>query len=284
MKQHKPQVNQYDKIFRENMEAVLPGIIKHLLKLNIVESEELPDDLQYTKERKPDLLKKVRDAANNTYVLHIEYQVKNEAGMVYRMAEYSVMLQRRYRLPIKQYVVFIGSAKPKMITIIETEDLYFRYNLIALSSVDYKIFLRSEKPEEKILAIMANFADDSPVDAIVTILKEVKSVSEGDLSENRYFNQLRVLVQLRKLENHFDIAMETITKFFKEERDPLFRRGEARGKAEGEARGEEKKSYEIVANMISAKRFTIDEIAYYAQVSIEFVQKVRAELNKKDKK
>jgi len=45
-----------------------------------------------------------------------------------------------------------------------------------------------------------------------------------------------VLVQLRNLENQFIEAMETITKFFKEERDPLFRRGEAKGKAEGEVK------------------------------------------------
>jgi len=152
MSHSKKQANQYDKIFRENMEVVLPGIIKYLLKLDIIESEELPDDLQHTKERKPDLLKKVKDASGRVYVLHLEYQTKNEADMVFRMAEYSVMLQRRYRLPVKQYVVFIGSAKLKMETVIATEDLQFRYNLVALSSVDYKIFLKSDKPEEKILA------------------------------------------------------------------------------------------------------------------------------------
>ncbi|MGK9117747.1 hypothetical protein [Olivibacter jilunii] len=152
MSQSKQQANQYDKIFRENMEAVLPSIVKHLLKLDIVESEELPDDLQHTKERKPDLLKKVKDASDKIYVLHVEYQTKNEADMVFRMAEYSVMLQRRYRLPVKQYVVFIGSAKVTMATAFATEDHQFQYNLVAFSSVDYKIFLKSDKTEEKILA------------------------------------------------------------------------------------------------------------------------------------
>ena len=90
-------------------------------------------------------------------MLHVEYQAKNEADMVFRMAEYSVMLQRKYQLSVKQYVVFIGSAKPKMATVITTEDLQFRYNLVALSSVDYKIFLKSDKPEEKILAIYSPF-------------------------------------------------------------------------------------------------------------------------------
>ena len=279
MNQSKSQANQYDKIFRENMEVVLPGIIKYLLKLDIIESEELPDDLQHTKERRPDLLKKVKDASDKVYVLHVEYQTKNESDMVFRMAEYNIMLQRRYRLPVKQYVVFIGSAKPKMVTAIVTEDFQFRYNLVAFSSVDYKIFLKSDKPEEKILAVLANFVNDSPLEAIVTILKEIKSISGGDLSESRYFNQLRVLVQLRKLENQLDIAMETITKFFKEERDPLFRRGEARGKVEGEA----KKSHDVVENLITELKLSNEQIARIAEVSIDFVQKVRADLAKKKK-
>jgi len=60
-------------------------------------------------------------------------------------------------------------------------------------------------------------------------LQEVKSNSGSDLAENRYFNQLRILVQLRSLETQFKEAMGSITTFFKEERDILFCRGEIKG-------------------------------------------------------
>jgi len=87
-KQGDSQANKYDKIFRENMEAALPGIVEHVLGLHIVSSEELPDDIQHTKERRPDVLKKVTDNTGKIYVLHIEYQAANERDMAYRMAEY----------------------------------------------------------------------------------------------------------------------------------------------------------------------------------------------------
>ena len=48
-------------------------------------------------------------------------------------------------------------------------------------------------------------------------------------------------------------------------------------------RGAEQKSYEFVVKLLSAGKFTIAEIANYATVSEEFVQKVRADLNKKKK-
>jgi hypothetical protein len=137
------------------MEAALPGIIEHLLGLDIISSEELPDDIQHTRERRPDLLKKVTDGAGKNYVRHIEYQATNDKDMAYRMAEYSIMLQWKYRLEVKQYVVYIGMGKSSMPQSIVTEDFQFKYRVLALSSIDYKIFLNSDKPEEKILAILA---------------------------------------------------------------------------------------------------------------------------------
>lgn len=55
------QASQYDKIFRENIEAVIPNLIHTILGITAVSSEELPDDIQHTKERKPDVLKKIVD-------------------------------------------------------------------------------------------------------------------------------------------------------------------------------------------------------------------------------
>src|SRR6201995_2521574 len=82
------QTHQYDKILRENVEAVLPGLIKNLLDIHAVYTEELPDDVQHTKERKPDVLKRVTDDNGKTFVLHLEWQVADDADMVYRMVEY----------------------------------------------------------------------------------------------------------------------------------------------------------------------------------------------------
>ena len=253
------------------MEAALPAIVEHVIGLNIIHSDELPDDIQHTKERRPDLLKKVTDNTGRTYVLHIEYQAKNDMDMVYRMAEYSIMLQWKYRLPVKQYVIFIGMGKLRMPQHISTENFQFRYQLLALSAIDYKIFLKSDKPEEKLLAILANFETDGAVLAIKRILREVKSFSGGDLAEGRYFNQLRVLVQLRNLEQQFEEAMETITKFFKEEKDPLFRKGEAIG----EVMGREREKRETALKM-KRSGLAVELIADITGLSIAEIEKLIA--------
>ena len=47
--------------------------------------------------------------------------------------------------------------------------------------------------------------------------------------------------------------------------------------------GAEQKSYEVVGNLLAARKFTDFEIANFAMVTEEFVRKVRADLSKKKK-
>ena len=61
--------------------------------------------------------------------------------------------------------------------------------------------------------------------------------------------------------------------FFKEERDPFYKRGQVRGVEKGKA--------SVVANLLSSGKFTVSEIANFATVSEDFVKKVQADLNKK---
>lgn len=70
------------------------------------------------------------------------------------------MLQRKYKIPVKQFVIFLGADKPTMPTQLDRERLHFSYPLISLSELDYHIFLNSDKPEEIILSILANFVGE----------------------------------------------------------------------------------------------------------------------------
>jgi len=147
------QVNQYDKVIREIMEDVLSDLLKDMFGLEIVHMEELPDDIQHTKERKPDVLKKITDKNNRSSVLHVEWQVSNENEMVFRMADYYIMLLRRYRLPIQQYVIYMGEGVSPMPDQLHSEQMQFKYPLTAFSTVDYRLLLNKKHPRQKILAI-----------------------------------------------------------------------------------------------------------------------------------
>lgn len=79
------------------MEALILPLADKLLGLTLGTTEELPDDLQTTLERKPDLLKRVTHGPDNrSYILHIEFQTKDEAAMIDRMLFYYAMLWEKY--------------------------------------------------------------------------------------------------------------------------------------------------------------------------------------------
>jgi predicted transposase/invertase (TIGR01784 family) len=274
----KPQVSQYDKIIKENLEVTLPAIIRDVLGLNIAASEELPDDIQHTKERKPDALKKVTDTDGNTYVLQVEFQVEDEKEMVFRMAEYSVMLMRKYQLPIKQYLIFLRDAKPIMPTQFDTQNHKYSFTLIRIAEASYKLFLKSDDPEVKMLAILANFDKDDSYTAVKAIVDGVESFAKGDFAKSRHMNQLRIFVQLRSNVKHeFEKIMQSVSTFFREENDFLYIKGEMKG----EIKGEERKTHAIVENLIVKLGLPDEQAADVAEVSVEYVAKVRAELGKK---
>jgi hypothetical protein len=270
---NKRQSAQYDKIFKENIEASISSIMQNILGITAVTMEELPDDIQHTKERKPDVLKKVTDYDGDIFVLQIEFQVKDEPEMIYRMLEYYGMLERKYKTPVKQFVIFLGSGNPKMPTELERERLKFSYPLICLSALDYHIFLNSDKPEEIILGILANFKGDNPENALKQILVRVKETTKGDFSLKRYFNQLRILAQLRNLELNLKNAMDSIAEYIKEERDVLFLRGLDKG--------QEKEQEKFVRNLLTESDFTIDKIAKIAGVTMDFVNSIKRQLSHK---
>jgi hypothetical protein len=265
--------SQYDKIIKENLETTLPVIIRDVLGLDILVSEELPDDVQHTKERKPDALKKVTDIEGNTYILQLEFQLKDEKEMVYRMAEYYIMLLRRYRLPIKQYVIFLKDSNPRMKTVLDTEDLKFNFRLIQIAEINYNLFLRSNDPKIKMLGILANFGNEDTYKVVKAIVDDIHSVTNGDFAQNRNFKQLRVFVHLRSnIEQQFIKAMDSISSFFKEENDIYYRRGQSKG--------EEKKSRVVVENLIVKLGLTDEQAAEVAEVSLDYVKTLRAELKK----
>lgn len=260
------QSSQYDKIFKENIEAVILSIMQNVLDIRAVSMEELPDDIQHTKERKPDILKKVTDDKAQIFVLQIEFQVADEAEMVYRMLEYYAMLERKYKLPVKQFVIFLGTNQPKMPIQLDRERLKFSFPLVSLSELDYHIFLNSNKPEEVILGVLGNFKDEDPENALRQIIHRIEETTEGVLSLNRYFNQLRVLAQLRNLELKLKNAMDSIAEYIKEERDVLY------------LRGQEKEQVKFVKNLLTESDFPIDKIAKVAGVSVDFVKSIQRQI------
>ncbi|GAB4020533.1 hypothetical protein GCM10028808_61980 [Spirosoma migulaei] len=279
-------ISQYDKIVKENLEAAIPALVKRLLRIHAAELEELPDELHHTKERKPDALKRIRDVNGKTFVLHLEFQVADDPDMIYRMGEYCVMLARAYRIPVRQYVLFMGDKLPKMHTELNMGDSIIRYNLVSFQQFNHDLFLRSDKPEEILFALLADYGQQSPEIILESIINRIHATATGSLAFERYISQLRVLVQLRKLQSVLETVMEKLTQYFKEQEDPFYKKGERlgfslgleNGKKQGIEQGKSSKERLVVLNLLKETSLSTQEISRLTEVSISFVEALKKEL------
>lgn len=262
----------YDKIFKENIEEIALPLAKKLLGINPEKLEEIPDDLQRTIERRPDFLKKVvhKDSTKD-YILHIEFQVVDEPKMMYRMLEYYAMLLRNYEVKLKQVVFYIGKGKSKRSTSISQDDLDFKFGLVNIQEISYKEFVNSTKPEEVILAILADFGKDDSITVIDTILSKIKSITKPNLQQQKCVKQLEILSILRNLQTQIINRLEAMALTYNIEDDVRFQQGEEKG---------EKKGMITAVKRMLAANFSIQQVVDVLKVSKEFVEAIAKSIKK----
>ncbi len=277
----KKESQQYDKIFKENMEELIIPFAEKLLNISPENLREITENLQTTVERKPDFLKRVvsdstskdKKYKKKDYILHIEFQTADEPKMAFRMNEYYAILLRKHGLDVHQIVFFIGEGKAKMKRDIQRKNLSFSFEVINIQDFSYRLFIDSDKPEEIILAILVDFENESDETVIEIILRKIKSLQIDNSIQKKTVIQLEVLSNLRELQTKIIDQLHIMALTYDIEKDLRYQQGEAKG----EAKGEIKRATETILEMLK-DNFPVEKIAKYAKVSKEYVEEIAKEL------
>lgn len=275
--------NDYDKIIKENLEAVLLPLVQKLLQIEPKKMEEMPDDLQVTLERKPDLLKKVTGVAGDVFILHIEFQTIDDPLMQYRMLEYHAILMRKYLLPVRQLVLFLGKGTSHMPDEIIADGLHFHYTLKNIQDYHFSALLTSEIPEEIILAILGDFGNEEPVRVVRKILERLQKLSANKLKLQRYIRQLAVLSNLRNLRDETINQLKEMSFTYDITKDTLYKEGVEKGLEKGVEKGIEKNKQEVVLRMLKSGALSVAQIAEFTDVPEKQVLQLQKKLAKKKK-
>ena len=117
--------------------------------------------------------------------MHLEFQTTNDPKMIYRMAEYKAILMRKYKLPVRQVVIYLGSDKPTMRTELSKEEQITGFELKDIRNFPTRETLDSEIPEEIILSILTDYkkADTEKVIEEIIYKLQQSSKSESELKE-----------------------------------------------------------------------------------------------------
>jgi len=266
----------YDKILKENITSIFLPLSEKFFGIKIVKSQDLPEKLQTTQEREPDFVKKVWTDKNETFILHIEFQTTDEKDMVYRMAEYKAIMQRKFKVPVKQFVIYLGTKKPKMETELSEEEIIKGFQLTNIHERNADKILQSEIPEEVMLAILGEYKKVDAEKIISKIIQRLQQLTSGQIVLQRYLQQLLVLSRLRKLEVQTKEKVKTMPITYDINTDGLYKVGKREGKREGKIEGKK----ETIIEMLKEPAMSEEMIAKFTRTSVAFVRKVKEEIKR----
>ena len=284
---------EFDKILKENVEAVFLPLVEEMLGFSIKESFELKDKVQTTIERESDFLKRVIDQNGKEWILHLEFQTTNDPKMIYRMAEYRAILQRKYELPVRQLVIYLGSEKPKMRNLLSKEEQITGFELHDIKNSSLQSTLNSKVPEGIILSILTDYKKADAEKVIDEIIYKLQQVSKSESELRKSIKQLLILSRLRKLEVKIKHKVNDMPITYDIKTDGLYNEGREEGllegiekglmegREEGREEGIEKNRFQIISKALSQRILTIKQIAEMAEVSIDYVLSIQSELEKK---
>ena len=235
----------------------------------------------------------------------MEFQTTNDPKMIYRMAEYKAILMRKYELPVRQVVIYLGSEKPKMRTELSKEEQITGFELKDIRDFPTQSTLNSEVPERIILSILRDYEKADAEKVIDEIICKLQQVSKSESELRKSIKQLMVFSRLRKLEVKVKQKVNDMPITYDIKTDGLYKEGLLEGREEGLLEGIEKgiekgllkgiekgiekgreeererNRFQIISKALSQRILTIEQIAEIAEVSIDHVLSVQSELGKK---
>jgi hypothetical protein len=256
--------NNYDRIFKENIDSLLLPLLKKVLGLNPPNLAPIDAKMQVTQEGEMDHIRRVvHDDPQQDYGLQIEFHVKDEDLRKRNLFHYA-LFHHITSLPLRQIVIYGGIGKPLHILKdrLQLSGLELQFEVIVLNQIPKEVFLESDIPEEVVLAILCDFGEDQPESVIRQILQHLKKILRRSDRIKKYQKQLLILSRLRKMELIVKTEVEAMTIDYDIETDGLY------------LQGIETKEQEIVLNLWSVQDFPIDTMATFVGVTPERTRQI----------
>ena len=267
-------MGEYDKIIKENIAAIFTPLLEKWLDLSIKHTIEIKDKLQTTLEREPDFLKKIIESDNREFILQLEFQTHDDPEMVYRMAEYKALLQRKYKMPVRQFTIHLGNQPPTMRTSLTPEEQITGFELRSIKELSTGEVLNSETPEEIILAILTDYPAVDAEKVIVRIINKLQRAATNETQLNRAIQQLLILSRLRNLETITKEKTDQMPIIYDITTDGLYLEGKEVGREEGNKDATD----EVIIRALKLGKLTMEEIAEVANVEVAYVLQIQEKL------
>ena len=254
---------------KETIKTITEDISKYILNLEVSEIEFVDKELQRVEKREADIVAKCLVNGEEA-ILHIEIQNDNDATMPKRMLRYYTDITLRFdKLPVYQYLIYIGKPKLSMSDGIKGESIDHKYNLIDMHTIDCEKFIEMDTPDALVLSVLCDFKDKDALDILLYITKRLEELTKDEHTLGKYMLILETLSTNRDLQEKLKEA-EQMLREIKYEQLPSYEIGVERGLQQGMQQGVSQGTLQTAITLIQKFRLSIEDVA--KELNISFVE------------
>jgi predicted transposase YdaD len=239
----KKELKRFDPILKEIFSEAI-GTIYYLAtgekigkKVKVISAE-----IRLVKTFRPDILVEA-----DGKIIQVEIQAQQDKNLPRRMFRYYYAIVEKYKKEPTQIVLFVGKGNPPP-SEFKTPKLTLKYEVLDMKKIDPDVFIKSEKPAEVILGILAGKFKDKPK-IIRKVKKRIVEILKNEEEIIKYIDSISFLaglfdieIKVKPMPIQVDIRKTFLYKWGKEEglkegkREGL-KEGKREGLKEGEERG-----------------------------------------------
>jgi predicted transposase YdaD len=231
----KRELKRFDLVLKEIFSRAVGKIISIATGEKIEEKlEDINREVKLLKSLRPDMLFKAGEK-----IFHIEIQAQQDKTLPKRMLLYSVGIEEKFGKEPVQIVLFVGKGNPPP-SYFKSEFKTLKFRVVDWKKINPDEFLRSDKPEEVILGVLAGKYREKP-EVFNKVIRKISKIVKNKKQLLKYMEDISFLgglfdveIKIEPMPIQIDIRK---TLFYKWGEQKGFEKGKKEGLKEGERRG-----------------------------------------------
>jgi hypothetical protein len=157
--------------------------------------EDITAEIEFVKSLRPDMVFRAGDK-----IFHIEIQAQQDKDLPERMLIYSLAIKEKFGQKPVQIILFVGKGNPPP-PFFKDEFTIHKFIVLDMKKIDPDEFIKSDKPEEVIVGILAGKFKDKP-EIIEKVKKRIVEIVKSEEKIIKYIDSISFLAGL------FDVKIE----------------------------------------------------------------------------
>jgi len=184
---YKKELKRFDLVLKEIFSKAIGKLISISTGEKIREKlEDITQEVKFLKSLRPDMLFKAGDK-----IFHIEIQAQQDKTLPKRMLLYSVVIEEKFGKEPVQIVLFVGKGNPPP-SYFRSEFKFLKFKVVDMKEINPDEFLKSDKPEEVVLGILAGKYKEKPK-VFSKVIRKISKIVKNKKELLKYMEDISFL-------------------------------------------------------------------------------------------